>query len=81
MEDEQSHQPDGEAVAPARRGSRGSECGEEAQRPNPEVRIRPRAVVFEGFPEEQQPVRPGATALAAFPWPQLREPLLGGGCQ
>ncbi|XP_059765501.1 3'-5' exoribonuclease 1 isoform X1 [Balaenoptera ricei] len=40
MEDEQSHQPGDEAVAPARRGSRGSECGEEAQRPNPEKKQR-----------------------------------------
>eukprot|EP00069_Balaena_mysticetus_P015494 bmy_09231T0 len=40
MEDEESHQPGGEAVAPARRGSRGSECGEEAQRTNPEKKQR-----------------------------------------
>ncbi|TKC52980.1 hypothetical protein EI555_015630, partial [Monodon monoceros] len=80
MEDEQSHQPGGEAVAPARRGSRGSACGEEAQRPNSEVRIRPRALVFEGFPQEPQPVRPGAPALAAFPGPNSGSLLLGGGC-
>ncbi|XP_054936933.1 3'-5' exoribonuclease 1 isoform X3 [Physeter macrocephalus] len=42
MEDEQSHQPGGEAVAPARRGSRGSACGEEVQRPNPEKKQRRR---------------------------------------
>lgn len=50
MEDEQSHQPGGEALAPARRGSLGSECGEQPQHRNPEVRVRPRAPVFEGFP-------------------------------
>lgn len=40
MEDEQNLQPGGEAVAPARRASRGSECGDEAQRPNPEKKQR-----------------------------------------
>uniref|UniRef100_A0A8B9Y279 3'-5' exoribonuclease 1 n=1 Tax=Bos mutus grunniens TaxID=30521 RepID=A0A8B9Y279_BOSMU len=36
MEDEQTLQPGDKAVAPARWASPGSECGDEAQRPNPE---------------------------------------------
>ncbi|KAI4529637.1 hypothetical protein MG293_020315 [Ovis ammon polii] len=40
MEDEQTLQPGDEAVAPARRASPGSECGDEAQRPNPEKKQR-----------------------------------------
>ncbi|XP_065802931.1 3'-5' exoribonuclease 1 isoform X4 [Muntiacus reevesi] len=40
MENEQTLQPGGEAVAPGRRASPGSECGDEAQRPNPEKKQR-----------------------------------------
>ncbi|MXQ84216.1 hypothetical protein E5288_WYG014174 [Bos mutus] len=40
MEDEQTLQPGDEAVAPARRASPGSECGDEAQLPNPEKKQR-----------------------------------------
>ena len=80
MEDEQTLQPGDEAVAPARRASPGSECGDEAQRPNPEVRIRPRAPELRGFPAGTAACAPWDPSPGRLPWPQLREPFSGDSC-
>lgn len=80
MEDEQTLQPGDEAVAPAQRASPGSECGDEAQRPNPEVRIPPRAPELRGFPAGTAARAPWDPSPGHLPWPQLREPFSGGRC-
>ena len=80
MEDEQTLQPGDEAVAPARRASPGSECGDEAQRPNPEVRIRPRSPELRGFPAGTAACAPWDPSPGRLPWPQLREPFSGDSC-